>query len=94
MCTVNAKTQPHAKVRSKIPMETLFFAIIMLLLICVGLGVGVLFFGKTAQRDACGSVPHAAHEDCPSQKAGLCPIEDLSGALKIAKLSKISYDSH
>ncbi len=72
----------------------MLFAIIMLLFIFVGLGVGVLFFGKTAQRDACGSVPHAAHEDCPSQKAGLCPIEDTSGALKMAKLGKISYEPH
>jgi len=72
-------------------METLFFAILFLGACVVGLGVGVIFFGKVAHREQCGTVPEAAHEDCPSQKAGLCPVEDTTGTLKLAKKGKISY---
>ena len=53
--------------------------------------VGVLFFNKTASRDACGKVPELKTEECPSQKAGLCPLEDTSGALKNVRMNKISY---
>ncbi|RAP38166.1 hypothetical protein DID80_03095 [Candidatus Marinamargulisbacteria bacterium SCGC AAA071-K20] len=72
-------------------METIFFTFILLLVSMTGIGIGVLFFGKNAERSACGSVPEAAHEDCPSQKAGLCPIEDKTGALKMANMSKLSH---
>jgi hypothetical protein len=72
-------------------METVFFAILLLCGCVVGLGVGVFFFGKVAHREQCGTVPEAAHEDCPSQKAGLCPVEDKTGTLKLAKQSRISY---
>ena len=72
-------------------METAILAILLLLGCFVGFGVGVLFFGKTANRQACGSVPEAKHEDCPSQKAGICPVEDLSGTISMAKRSQISF---
>ena len=72
-------------------MQTILFAILLIGFCFIGLGVGVLFFGKVARRDECSSVPDAAHEDCPSQKAGLCPIEDTTGTLKLAKQARISY---
>ena len=63
----------------------------VLFLVGVGLGVGVLFFGKEAYREACGSVPgHSGHEDCPSQKAGLCPTEDKTGILDMALKTRIT----
>ena len=38
----------------------------------------VLFFNKTASRDACGKVPELKTEECPSQKAGICPTHFLN----------------
>ena len=70
-------------------MQTLILTFILIFLSIIGLGIGVFFFGKKAERSQCGSVPKAVHEDCPSQKAGICPIEDKSGALKMANRSKI-----
>lgn len=71
---------------------TLFLATLVLTLFSfVGLGVGVLFFGKTAKREACGSVPEIDTNECASQKAGLCPIEDRTGALKMQRHSRLSY---
>jgi len=69
-------------------MMSTFLIVFVVVVVCfVGLGVGVLFFGKSGDRDSCGSVPKAQNEDCPSQKAGLCPVEDKSGILKLlAKL--------
>jgi len=72
-------------------MTTFIAAFIILFLAFIGFGVGVLFFGKTASRDACGKVPELDTEDCPSQEAGICPIEDRSGGLKVARYGKISY---
>lgn len=70
----------------------LFVAALVIISICfVGFGLGVLFFGRTANAGSCGEVPEAAHEDCPSQKAGLCPIEDTSGALKLLKATRINF---
>tara|TARA_A100001015_G_scaffold257618_1_gene300332 strand:+ start:1238 stop:1474 length:237 start_codon:yes stop_codon:yes gene_type:complete len=57
----------------------------------VGFGVGVLFFNKTATREACGKVPELKTEECPSQKAGICPIEDTTGALKNVRMNKLNY---
>lgn len=73
---------------------TLLAAAVIIGVCFVFLGVGVLFFGKTAQREPCGQVPGAVHEDCPSQKAGLCPVEDLSGTMRLANRAKISYPKH
>jgi hypothetical protein len=78
-------------VKSVNNMQTVLFTFILLLICMVGLGVGVLFFGKKAEKTACGSVPEASHEDCPSQKAGLCPIEDKTGALEMVNRSKLSF---
>ena len=64
---------------------------IITILSFIGFGVGVLFFGKAATREACGKVPELKTEECPSQKAGICPIEDKTGALKMARMNKISY---
>jgi len=73
-------------------MNTVLFAVGVVSACFVGLGVGVFFFGRTANREACGSVPHVEpHEDCPSQKAGLCPVLDKSGTVQLAKRGQISY---
>ena len=73
-------------------MMQLFFSTLVLMgLAFIGLGIGVLFFGKTAKRDACGSVPEIETNECASQKAGLCPIEDRTGALKMQRHSRLSY---
>ena len=72
-------------------MSTFIATFFIICLSFIGFGVGVLFFGKTAERSRCGEVPQAAHEDCPSQKAGLCPIEDTTGALKVAKMNRLSF---
>eukprot|EP01047_Picozoa_sp_COSAG01_P013499 COSAG01_NODE_636_length_14635_cov_18.612617_11_plen_77_part_00 len=57
----------------------------------LGFGMGVLFFGKAAERNKCGSVPTLKTEACPSQKAGLCPIEDKSGYLKMATQGRLNF---
>ncbi|RAP28720.1 hypothetical protein DID78_04605 [Candidatus Marinamargulisbacteria bacterium SCGC AG-343-D04] len=72
-------------------METIIAAFIILCLSFIGLGVSVLFFGKTAKKEACGKVPELDTEECPSQKAGICPFEDDSGALKMQRHTKLSY---
>ena len=64
----------------------------ILISICfVLLGAGYFLFGKPTEREACGSVPTASHEDCPSRKSGLCPVEDLSGTVKMARTTQIRY---
>ena len=69
----------------------LFLTILILATCFVGFGVGVIFFGKKAERNRCGSVPTLKTESCPSQKAGICPIEDKSGYLKMAAQGRLSY---
>lgn len=54
----------------------------------VALGVGVLFFGKEAYREACGRVP--GEKECLSQKAGLCPTEDKTGVLDMALQTRMT----
>ena len=75
-------------------LATSILAMAVLAFCFVCFGVGVIFFGKTANRDACGTVPVPKNEDCPSQKAGLCPGEDLSGTVKLAKRAQISFHKH
>lgn len=72
-------------------MELYFAAFCLISIAFVGLGVGVLFFGKTAKREACGQVPEIETNECPSQQAGICPIEDRTGALKMQKQTRLSY---
>jgi len=72
---------------------SLFIGPLLILGYCfIALGVGVLFFGKNAERTPCGSVPKIKTEPCPSQKAGLCPIEDKSGLIKQLNQSRINFD--
>ncbi|MEK9657705.1 MAG: hypothetical protein VW378_04965 [bacterium] len=72
------------------PLVTILVSLIILLLCCVGLGIGVLFFGKKAERTPCGSVPKLKTDPCPSQKAGLCPIEDKDGYVKILNQTRLN----
>ena len=72
---------------------SLFLGPLLVLGFCfIAFGVGVLFFGKKAERTPCGSVPKLKTEPCPSQKAGLCPIEDKSGLIKQLNQSRINFD--
>jgi len=58
----------------------------------IGIGIGTFFFGKVASRERCGGIPDRDEsQNCPSQKAGLCPVEDTSGAVKLANRSRVSY---
>ena len=69
----------------------LYLAAFLLITISfIGLGTTYFFFGKLAKREPCGSIPTASHEDCPSQKNGLCPVEDLSGTVKLARRAQIN----
>ena len=72
-------------------MEILIATFIMVCITFIGFGVGVLFFGKTASHESCGRVPEIETNECASQKAGLCPFEDDSGALKMQRQSRINF---
>ena len=72
-------------------LSTLFFSFIVISIAFVCIGVGVLFFGKTAKREACGKVPEIDTNECPSQKAGICPFEDETGALKMQRRTRLNY---
>lgn len=70
----------------------MILAFLVLCITTLAMGVGVFFFGRSANREACGSVPHVEpDENCPNQQAGLCPIEDPSGVMKLANQAKVSY---
>mgnify|MGYP001123482481 CR=1 FL=1 len=63
--------------------------LVILGLCCVGLGLGVIFFGKPAERTPCGTLPDALkHADCPSRKMGICPVLDKTGI--ISKLTRFN----
>ena len=63
-------------------MANIIPAIILIGLCFLGFGVGVLFFGKPAEKTPCGSVPEAySHDDCPSKKMGICPTLDDTGLI-------------
>lgn len=55
------------------------------------MGVGVLFFNRTASRSACGVDPSVEKRSggCASGDAGICPMEEPTGALKMAIRTKI-----
>jgi len=73
-------------------MTTLLLATGIIAVCFIGFGVGVLFFNKQAASAGCGSVKAAAsHEDCPSHKMGICPVEDTTGLVKLASRGRISY---
>ena len=72
-------------------MELLIPVFIIICLAFIGFGVGVLFFGKTASKNACGKVPEIKTDECLSQKAGICPIEDTTGALRNVRMNRINY---
>lgn len=71
--------------------HTLLATLILIVIAFLSFGVGVFIFGKKGFRTQCGSVPVAKTEECPSQKAGICPVEDKTGALKFALRSRISH---
>lgn len=72
-------------------METLIFVIIILFASMFLMGIGVLFFNRTASRSACGVDPTVEKRSggCASGDAGICPMEEPTGALKMAIRTKI-----
>tara|TARA_A100001015_G_C15029452_1_gene732349 strand:+ start:3132 stop:3356 length:225 start_codon:yes stop_codon:yes gene_type:complete len=69
----------------------LFFVVSIIILICFGLlGIGIFFFNKTSDKGFC-SRPADIGEPCISLQAGLCPISDDTGALKMMKKSRLNY---
>ena len=74
--------------------STLIASILLIALSFIGVGIGVLFFGKVAKRDACGTLPNIKSDECANQKAGLCPFEDDTGALKNAKMGQINFNDN
>lgn len=75
-------------------LATLLFATGLLLICFVGLGTGVLFFGKAAEKTDCRAIPNVEADVCASQKAGLCPFEDKQGYVKAASSTRLSYPKH
>lgn len=73
-------------------MATLIITLLFMALSFVGIGVGALFFKKGVQPGDCTRVPGTQHEDCPSQRMGLCPIEDRTGMMSLAYRSRL--DGH
>ena len=72
-------------------MSTFLITIGVLALCFLGFGIGVFFFGKTAYRTECGRPEDVEHTgNCSSKEAGICPIEDTTGALKMANKSRIT----
>jgi hypothetical protein len=74
-------------------MELFIASFLIISFAFVAIGVGVLFFGKTASREACGKVPGLNLDVCPSQEAGICPMEDRSGALKMQRMTRLNYST-
>ena len=73
-------------------LELIGFSVGLVSVCVILLCLGVLFFNKTADRAPCGSVPEAmSHDDCPSQKAGLCPVLDRTGVVKMANRARVTY---
>jgi hypothetical protein len=74
-------------------MINIFIGSFIICSVCfIFIGVGVLFLGKTAKHEACGRVPDLEDQnECASQKAGLCPFEDKTGALKIQRKTRLTY---
>ncbi|MBT5856587.1 hypothetical protein HOH87_08160 [bacterium] len=62
----------------------LVFATAIITTCFAGLGLGILFFGRKELASECGTVPTDPDAVCPSQEAGLCPMEDTEGYLKMA----------
>lgn len=76
-----------------VSIESFIAASVVLFLCVIGFGVGVFFFGKVAKRNQCGAPPSQKKDGpCLSQKAGICPFEDETGALKNVKMTQISYN--
>ncbi len=73
-------------------MSTLLFTIGILFFSFFGFGIGIFLFKKRGLQDgACGSPPKIDGDKCLGQEAGLCPIEDTTGAVKLAKRGQLNY---
>ena len=64
----------------------------------IGLGVGILFFGRKDISAECGTVPNHDTAECPSKAAGICPTANpdndaLDMALTFTKFNKIKKNN-
>lgn len=50
-------------------------------------GVGILFFGRKNISAECGTVPGQDTNKCLSKEAGICPVDDKEGYLKMATIA-------
>jgi len=74
-------------------METFIFVSIILFVSTVMMSVGVLLFGRDAVKSECGTAPSTTPQtkgSCASGQAGLCPMDDKTGALRMAIKTKIT----
>ena len=72
-----------------------FFITVGIIAVCVILfGVGVFFFGKQGFKGECARNPDPKDlSQCLSKEAGICPVEDKSGVVKMATQTRITYYS-
>ena len=60
----------------------------------LGIGIGIVFFGRKDISSECGNVPNHETNECASKAAGICPTanpnnEALDMALTFSKFHKI-----
>ena len=72
-----------------LPMSTLIFAVLLCMICFIGIGFGILFSSRKTDIGSCSSAALEDHENCPSQEAGLCPIEDTSQAMKMTHANRL-----
>ena len=73
--------------------QTALAALLLITLSFLGFGIGALFFNRVQTKTRCGQPPKELKlksEPCPSQQAGICPIEDDTGALKLLRHNKLT----
>ena len=50
----------------------------------LGIGIGIIIFGRKDISGECGKVPNHQTNECPSKKAGVCPTQRKDDALDMA----------
>jgi len=63
------------------------YAFIAISISFLTIGIGILFFKRTSLGGECGTIPGKKTDPCLSQKAGLCPMEDKDGYIKLATMA-------
>ncbi|NQY74225.1 MAG: hypothetical protein HRT90_05620 [Candidatus Margulisbacteria bacterium] len=72
---------------------TTFLMTMGLFFLCfLGIGIGVFFFGRSGVKEGCASkVVLESDERCLSKEAGICPIDDPDGTIKMARKNQINF---